>query len=60
MGEIMAIRKARLSAVEDKAWAFAFLYYLESGASELKADRLAWRDIKKEFPRLAKFQGCHP
>ena len=47
-----------LTAAEDKAWVWAFCYYLDRTKSEDRADALAWRDLKMEFPRLRGFDGC--
>jgi hypothetical protein len=51
-------RLATLTLAEDSAWIFAFCLYLDDGKTDLQADRLAWRDLKLEFPRLKEFQGC--
>jgi hypothetical protein len=37
---------------EDKAYENAIEYYLNQGYSDLKAEKLAIADLKKEFPRL--------
>jgi hypothetical protein len=55
-----AKKLATLTPEEDKAWVFAFNYYLEEGKTENQADKMAWRDLKKEFPRLREFDGCKP
>jgi uncharacterized protein YjbJ (UPF0337 family) len=39
---------------EDEAYESALEYYLNEGYSDLKAERLAISDLKKEFPRLKK------
>ena len=51
---------ARLSPQEDRSWVIAFCYYVDDGCSDLKADRLAWRDVCDEFPRLRGYDGCLP
>lgn len=51
-------RLAKLTLEEDREWVGAFNYYVEEGKSDAQADRLAWRDVKKEFPRLRKFSGA--
>lgn len=51
---------ATLTPEENKAWEFAFSYYLDEGKDDDEADRLAWEDIQKEFPRLKDFDGCKP
>lgn len=53
-------RLAMLTQEEERAWIFAFGYYLEQNKSELEADELAWRDLQLEFPRLRKYDGCKP
>jgi len=53
-------RKATLTAKEDKAWTYAMNYYLDQGKTDLQADKLAWRDMQKDFPRLRKFDGATP
>ena len=52
--------RARLSVYEDKCWVFAFCYYLDEGKTDLQADKLAWRDMLLDFPRLRRYDGCHP
>lgn len=52
-------RIARLSPQEDKVWTFAFCYYMDTWKKgTLVADRMAWRDLVLEFPRLKRFSGC--
>ena len=53
-------RLATLNPYEDKCWVFAFCYYMDRGKTELQADKLAWRDLREEFPRLRKYDGCKP
>jgi hypothetical protein len=56
---VKSVKKlARLNPYEDKCWVFAFCYYLDRGRSERQADKLAWRDLQKEFPRLRNYKGC--
>jgi hypothetical protein len=50
--------KAQLTPEEKHAWERAFSFHLDAGNSDAVADRLAWRDLKKEFPRLNKFSGA--
>jgi hypothetical protein len=50
---------AILTPEENHAWEFAFRFYLEEGKSDFQADKLAWRDLRLEFPRLKIFTGCH-
>jgi hypothetical protein len=47
-----------LTAAEEKAWEHAFSYYLDQKKGQMKADKLAWRDLQKEFPRLKKYDGA--
>lgn len=50
---------ATLTPAEDKAWVAAFAYALtELHYDPRRADRYAWRDVRKQFPRLAAFDGC--
>jgi hypothetical protein len=51
-------RIAKLTAEENHAWELAFRFYLTEGKSELRADTLAWRDLRLEFHRLEPFDGC--
>jgi len=53
-------RRARLSVREDKQWVHYFCYYLNEDKTDSQADKLAWRDMLLEFPRLRKYQGCLP
>jgi len=47
-----------LTPKENKAWEFAFCFHSEDGKSDSQADKLAWRDLCLDFPRLKKFDGC--
>jgi hypothetical protein len=38
----------------------AFQYHVDAGCGQARADRRAWRDIRKEFPRLKKYDGARP
>lgn len=51
-------RIATLTAVENYAWEFAFCYYVQDGKTDLQADKLAWRDLLLEFPRIKRYSGC--
>jgi hypothetical protein len=53
-------KRARLSAREDKQWVHYFCYYLDEYKVDSQADKLAWRDMLLEFPRLRKYHGCLP
>lgn len=53
-------RLARLTPLEDKQWVFAFSYHLERRRGERLADQLAWSDLRAEFPRLRRYDGCRP
>ncbi len=55
-----ARRLATLTPFEDKCWIFAFCYYLDQRKGERESDRLAWRDLRLEFPRLRRYEGCRP
>ncbi len=49
-----------LTPHEDHCWVFAFNFYCEQGKTDEQADKLAWRDMQMEFPRLRGFDGCLP
>jgi hypothetical protein len=51
-------RLAKLTPREDRCWVFAFSYYLDEGRTEARADKLAWRDLRDEFPRLKQYYAC--
>jgi hypothetical protein len=51
-------RIATLKPEENHAWEFAFCFHLDDGKTDLQADKLAWRDLLSEFPRLGKYAGC--
>jgi hypothetical protein len=51
---------AALTPFEDKCWTFAFCTYLEKGKSDATADKLTWRDMQLDFPRLRIYGGCRP
>lgn len=53
-------KRARLMALEDHAWVFAFYFHLDTGLTDLQADRSAWKDLCLEFPRLRKYDSCRP
>jgi hypothetical protein len=48
----MTRKPAQLTAAEDRAREKAIDFYRYIGKSEAEADRLAWEDIQKAFPRL--------
>lgn len=52
--------KALLTPEEDKAWVYAFNYWLDEGDTEEEADIHAWEEMQQVFPRLAEFDGCLP
>ena len=51
---------AKLNKIEDARWTQVFSDAVNSGDSETRADSKAWVAIKKEFPRLARYDGCKP
>ena len=53
-------KSAKLTPHEDRCWVFAFCFYLDAGHGDPAADRLAWRDMCLEFPRLRNYDGCLP
>ena len=58
----MATQEARklatLTLEEDRAWVFAFDFYLDQRWTRIEADKRAWKDMQAEFPRLLAFDGC--
>jgi hypothetical protein len=54
----MARKLAVLTPEEEKAWEFAFAFYVEDGLKDDEAGFSAWQDLQKEFPRLREFDGC--
>lgn len=57
-GWINPQRRARLTPAEKKVWESAFAYHKSSGQGDAEADRRAWRDLVKEFPRLQGYKGA--
>ena len=53
-------RRARLTVYEDYCWVHAFCFYTDNSYTGLQADKRAWRDMCREFPRLRGFDGCLP
>jgi hypothetical protein len=51
-------RTTKLNPQEDHAWEFAFSFHLDDGKTDRQADKLAWRDLILEFPRLKAFDAC--
>lgn len=52
-------KKATLTAEEDKAWVNIFEYYINEGKSDTQADKLAWKDLQEQFPRLKNYSGIN-
>jgi hypothetical protein len=48
---------AELTAAEERAMEKAMDFYRYTGKSEAEANRSAWADIQKEFPRLRDFES---
>ena len=42
----------KLNTKENKVWVKLFNYYKDKGYSDLKADKFAFEDLVKEYPRL--------
>lgn len=57
-GRCKGSRLAKLTPWEDHCWAFYFCYHLDEGNADAEADRLTWRDMLSEFPRLRYYTGC--
>ncbi len=51
---------AKLTRAEDAAWEWAWCYHMDDKPDAARADKLAWRDVCREFPRLRKYEGCLP
>jgi predicted NUDIX family NTP pyrophosphohydrolase len=51
---------AKLTKAEDAFWVRVFSDAINNGKSESAADTEAWVAAKREFPRLAKYDGCKP
>ena len=51
-------RIAKLKPEEDNAWVFTFCFYKDKGFSDLRADAATWQDLRLEFPRLRRYDGC--
>ncbi len=54
----MKKKLAQLTTEEDRARERALDFYRYVGKSEVDADRLAWADIQKGFPRLNSYDGA--
>ncbi len=55
----MRKRLATLTPQEEQAWESAFRYHLTTGKrSQDSAGLRAWMDLRREFPRLRRFDGC--
>lgn len=44
----------KLNAKQDRVWVKAFEFHMNDGKSSAKADKLAFKDLVKEFPSLKK------
>jgi ribosomal protein S27AE len=53
-------KKATLTEVEDAAWVEKFSFYVDEGKSDAEADRITWKEMQDEYPRLKAFDGCKP
>lgn len=51
----MVSRIAELTKEEDKYWQKVFSQAMNEGVSEMNADKQAFQETKKKFPRLKKF-----
>ncbi|MHB8501422.1 MAG: hypothetical protein ACYDCG_19830 [Candidatus Acidiferrales bacterium] len=55
----MRTKLARLNAAEERSWEHAFRYHLDvSRQGQDRAANRAWRDLRREFPRLRKYDGA--
>jgi hypothetical protein len=56
-------RLAKLTTKEEKSWEHHFRFHLsatEGKTTFLEADKKAWSEMQKEFPRLRRYCGAHP
>ena len=53
-------RRATLTIEEDKFWVETFNFHCEQGMTPSKADRKTWTEMKREFPRLKRYDGAKP
>ena len=53
-------RLATLTEAEDAKWVEKFTFYVDDGMTDDEADRITWREMQDEFPRLKAFDGCKP
>ncbi len=60
MAQTRSRKLTMLTPAEDKAWVFYFCYFLDEGKGDDEADKLAWREMHREFRRLRGFDGCLP
>lgn len=52
---------ARLNKRENAVWTDAWEWYMNNVRRDAtRADRHAWRELCKAFPRLAKYEGAKP
>jgi DNA repair ATPase RecN len=55
-----ARKTAVLTPQEDKAWVDEFSYAKEQGKDDVQADAQAFRQVRKQFPRLRKYSRLAP
>lgn len=48
------IKICKLTKKQNKIWISAFSFYLDEGKNQSQADKLAFKDLIKEFPKLKK------
>ena len=51
---------AQLTRAEDMAWVSYFTFHKDNGSTDDEADKRAWAELCREFPRLGDFDGCLP
>lgn len=56
----MTKKIATLTPDEDKVWVNAFSFWKMDGRTDEDADRMAWKELQDEFPRLKEYDGCRP
>ena len=48
------VKICKLTKEQNRIWVKAFQFYKDKDYSDLKADKLAFRSLIKEFPKLRK------
>jgi hypothetical protein len=51
---------ARLSPQEDRTWSTLFSDLVNDGHSDEEADKAAWEELQRQYPRLKSYDGIKP